>query len=78
VSRLPRSPYTAPEVYKGEDDPEASADLFSVGVILYEMLVGERPFGSSTDLERTGGVLSATQQDRLGKAAYLRIARFNS
>jgi serine/threonine protein kinase len=65
VSRLPRSPYMAPEIYKGGVTPEASADLFSVGVILYEMIVGERPFGCSTDLERTSGQLSAAQQDKL-------------
>ncbi|RYZ73214.1 MAG: serine/threonine protein kinase, partial [Proteobacteria bacterium] len=64
VSQLKRSPYIAPEIYKGGMTPEATADLFSVGVMLYEMLVGERPFGCSTDLELSQGKL---REEQLGK-----------
>lgn len=69
VSQLQRNPYTAPEIYKGEAVPEATADLFSVGVILYEMLTGERPFGCSTDLERLGGHLENSHNQKMNDNA---------
>lgn len=56
ASALSRSPYISPEIYQSGPLTEA-ADLFSVGVILYELLTGERPFRCSTDLEQTGGKL---------------------
>lgn len=65
ASKLKRSPYVAPEIYIGGTTPEAMADLFSLGVILYEMLVGSAPFGCSTDLERSNGSLSDEQLRRL-------------
>jgi hypothetical protein len=63
--KLKRSPYIAPEIYVSGTVPEATADLFSLGVILFEMLVGSPPFGCSTDLERTGGTLSDVRARRL-------------
>jgi serine/threonine protein kinase len=65
AAQLKRSPYIAPEVYVGGQMPEATADLFSVGVILYEMLTGTRPFECSTDLERTKGMLTTEHRERL-------------
>ena len=67
ASKLKRSPYTAPEIYVSGTVPEATADLFSLGVILYEMLVGERPFGCSTDLERSNGELTESHRNQLHK-----------
>jgi serine/threonine protein kinase len=36
--------YMAPETINAEESIDARADLFSVGVLLYEMLTGRRPF----------------------------------
>jgi eukaryotic-like serine/threonine-protein kinase len=41
--------YVSPEQIKGED-PDARADLYSLGVVFYEMLVGQPPFVGDTDL----------------------------
>ena len=65
ATKLKRSPYTAPEIYVSGTVPEATADLFSLGVILYEMLVGKPPFGCSTDLERSNGELMGGHRNKL-------------
>lgn len=51
--------YTAPEVLIGAA-PEASADLFSLAVIAYEMLTGHLPYGASA-----GRVTSERDRARL-------------
>lgn len=68
TAQLRRVPYIAPEVYAGGQIPEATADLFSVGVILFEMLTGTRPFECSTDLERTRGMLTSVHRQQLESA----------
>ncbi|SPD75420.1 putative Serine/threonine protein kinase [uncultured Desulfobacterium sp.] len=65
ASKLKRSPYIAPEIYVRGTVPEATTDLFSLGVILYEMLVGQCPFGCSTDLERSNGRLPEEHLQKL-------------
>ena len=67
ATKLKRTPYIAPEIYSGGDIPDGAADLFSVGVILYEMLAGRRPFGCSTDLERSNGTLTDAHRQELAK-----------
>src|SRR5258705_13181479 len=39
--------YMAPEQWS-DDEPDARADIYSLGVILYQMLAGEVPFKGSS------------------------------
>ena len=61
--------YMAPEQIRG-DDAETTTDLWSLGVILYEMVVGENPFAGRNLAEvltaiqkRTPKPISASQPD---------------
>ena len=67
ATKIKRTPYIAPEVLIGGIIPEASADLFSLGVIFYEMLTGSTPFKCSIDLEQMGGQLTSEQHKRLSE-----------
>ncbi|MCP4398245.1 MAG: protein kinase [bacterium] len=53
---MKESAYLAPELYDKQDYVEAT-DLFSVGVILYELLIGKPPFPFSLYLKAHEGVL---------------------
>lgn len=39
--------YVAPEAYRAPEAASAASDLFSAGLILYELFAGERPFGGN-------------------------------
>lgn len=56
-SRLGTAQYSAPEYFLGEAG-SACADLFSLGVITYEMLTGQLPYGAAIARTKT----SAAQQ----------------
>jgi eukaryotic-like serine/threonine-protein kinase len=49
-------PYMAPEQIKGQK-PDARADLWSAGAVLYEMATGKRPFGDLTGAPLIAAIL---------------------
>jgi len=56
--------YVAPEVLFGQDIDE-STDFFSLGVIAYQMLTGEKPFKSTRQFVADGGKLSSAHIKKL-------------
>jgi serine/threonine protein kinase len=65
--------YMAPELREGEARPTPKSDLFAVGVILYELLTGERPAGAELPSTIRPNVPSAL--DELFRRLYARVDR---
>jgi serine/threonine protein kinase len=65
--------YMAPEVRDGEQAPSPRSDLYALGVILHEMLTGERPVG--TDLPSTLRPDVPPLLDEIFRRLYARVDR---
>ena len=58
-SILGTAKYLAPEVVEG-NELDARADVYALGVVLYELLTGERPYGAALQ-NRASTELAAVQ-----------------
>ena len=51
--------YMAPEQIRGAE-PDQSSDIYSLGIVLYEMVTGRRPFGGDSDYQIMSAHLQQT------------------
>ncbi|MGB9511798.1 MAG: protein kinase [Candidatus Acidiferrum sp.] len=55
-------PYIAPEILKGQE-ADVRSDIWSLGVLLYEMAAGHRPFRGTTGFELSAAILREKQAE---------------
>jgi eukaryotic-like serine/threonine-protein kinase len=69
--------YMAPERIRGAGDVDARSDLFSVGVVLFEMLTGANPFAASTPAASLAAVLEVVvdPDPRIGPRVWVEVQR---
>lgn len=48
--------YTAPETFREPQNASPASDLFSAGLVLYELFTGEKPFDGPTEVFDQGGI----------------------
>jgi len=65
--------YAAPEQLTGRD-ADTRADLFSLGVIVYEMVTGRRPFAGDTPAQKLEAILAGPAPSLPGAIADPRLA----
>ncbi|MCB9632312.1 MAG: serine/threonine protein kinase [Sandaracinus sp.] len=63
-------PYIAPE-YAQTGKADTRADQFSLGVMIYELLVGERPFRGKSDVEILERIISGSHDPLLERAPHV-------
>lgn len=59
--RMGTAPYSSPEQFRGEELGPAS-DIFSLGVLFYQLLTGRHPFEGNTEDEVLYSILHRTQK----------------
>jgi serine/threonine-protein kinase len=63
------TPYMSPEQTKGQKDLDARSDIFSVGVVLYEVAAGRPPWTANSDYEVMTKII---QEPAVPLSSYLR------
>jgi len=58
-------PYIAPEILKAQHSHTKHSDIYSLGVLLWEISSGETPFKSQIDYTIVATILSGIREERI-------------